>query len=164
MIEMASAAPSVGSVPAPNSSNRTRLFGFKLEIILTIFFMCEENVDKDCSMLCSSPMSAYISVNTETSLPVNAGIAKPLIAISENNPNVLRETVLPPVLGPVITSVSKSLPIEMSMGTAFSGAKRGWRAFFKLIIPLLLISGISAFMESEYFARAKIKSRFFKSE
>ena len=29
-----------------------------------IFVMCAENVDSDCSMLCSSPMSAMISWNT----------------------------------------------------------------------------------------------------
>ena len=55
-ILIANAAPSLGSVPAPNSSNNTKLF-YQSRKISTIFFMCEENVDNDCSMDCSSPIS-----------------------------------------------------------------------------------------------------------
>ena len=40
---------------------------------------------------------------------------------------VFNETVLPPVLGPVTTSRSKSLPKCTVMGTTFDGSKSGWR-------------------------------------
>ena len=39
-----------------------------------MFLMCPENVDKLCSMLCSSPMSTSISPNTQTGLLSCAGI------------------------------------------------------------------------------------------
>jgi hypothetical protein len=37
-------------------------------------------------------------------------------------------TVLPPVFGPVMTSVSNSPPSETSIGTAVSFGSSGWRA------------------------------------
>ena len=52
------AAPSAGSVPAQSSSNSTRLSLSQTLRISTIFFVCDENVESDCSMDCSSPMSA----------------------------------------------------------------------------------------------------------
>ena len=61
MTAMASAAPSTGSVPAPSSSKRIRQCSSASSKICTMFFICAEKVDKLCSMLCSSPMSA----NTE---------------------------------------------------------------------------------------------------
>ena len=57
-MEIASAAPSVGSVPAPSSSNNTSDWSstfFKKE---TMFVIWEEKVLKLCSILCSSPISA----------------------------------------------------------------------------------------------------------
>ena len=57
-IEIAKAAPSVGSVPAHNSSININVSLFaRFEIEIT-FFMCEEKVDKLCRILCSSPISA----------------------------------------------------------------------------------------------------------
>ena len=50
---------SSGSVPAPSSSKRIRLFRSASARMETMFRMCAENVDRFCSMLCSSPMSAY---------------------------------------------------------------------------------------------------------
>ena len=55
---MARAAPSVGSVPAQSSSKSTREFREASFRMRMIFVICEEKVLKDCSMLCSSPMSA----------------------------------------------------------------------------------------------------------
>ena len=50
-------------------------------------------------------------------------------------------TVLPPVLGPVMTRVSKVSPNSMSMGTAVLGSSRGWRAFRRLMARSRRISG-----------------------
>ena len=54
-----------------------------------------------------------------------AGICIPVCAIMERRPMVFRVTVLPPVLGPVITKVSKSRPNETEMGTATRRSKSG---------------------------------------
>ncbi len=66
---MASAAPSVGSVPAPSSSNSTSDCGVTLFNISTMLVMWEEKVDSDCSMDCSSPISANTSSNMASSEP-----------------------------------------------------------------------------------------------
>ena len=71
--------------------------------MLTIW---EEKVESDCSMLCSSPISAKILLNTAISLLSSQGIIRPHIAIKHISPEVLSATVLPPVFGPVIISVS----------------------------------------------------------
>ena len=55
---MARAAPSVGSVPAPSSSKRQRESASAWFRMWTMLFIWEEKVDRLCSMLCSSPMSA----------------------------------------------------------------------------------------------------------
>ena len=57
-------------------------------------------------MLCSSPMSANTLSNTAMVLPEAALMCRPDWAINVNSPNVLRDTVFPPVFGPVIISVS----------------------------------------------------------
>ena len=72
--------------------------------------MWEEKVDRDCSMLCSSPMSANTSPKHGHLGALDApGMCRPAWAISVNRPTVLSVTVLPPVLGPVTTSVVKSV-------------------------------------------------------
>ena len=71
-----------------------------------MFVMCEEKVERLCSMLCSSPMSARTASNTGTQLPSATGRCRPQAAIAHMRPMVLRVTVLPPVLGPVMTRVS----------------------------------------------------------
>ncbi len=94
-------------------------------------------------MLCSSPISARISSKTEISLLSLAGIIKPHIAIMDKRPRVFIDTVLPPVLGPVITSVLKSFPREISTGTTFFESIRGFLAPLREIIPLSLrIAGL----------------------
>ena len=90
--------------------------------------MCAENVDSDCSMLCSSPISAMISSNTGMVLPSAHGMCRPHCVIAESKPMVLSVTVLPPVFGPVMTSVSNSPPSVTSIGTAVSFGSSGWRA------------------------------------
>ena len=109
-IAIARAAPSVGSVPAPISSKSTRQFSSASLRILTVLVMCDENVLKLCSILCSSPISAYIFLNTAMSEWSRAGMNKPDCAISVRSPTVFNETVLPPVLGPVMIRSLKSVP------------------------------------------------------
>ena len=70
-------------------------------------------------------MSTRILSKTDIRLPSATGISSPHIVISVRRPVVLSETVLPPVLGPVMISALYSSPIEMSTGTAFAGSMRG---------------------------------------
>jgi len=103
-IDTASAEPSTGSVPEQSSSSIISDFSSAVRRILAIFVICDENVDRLCSMLCSSPISTYSSSNIPITLFSLAGIIIPHIAISTSKPAVLRETVLPPVFGPVTIS------------------------------------------------------------
>ena len=96
----------MGSVPAPSSSithRVARLVSFMMPMMLVMWAL---KVDRLCSMLCSSPMSTSTRRNTLSLLLSAAGIIRPHIAIRVSRPSVLRQTVLPPVLGPVMTSVS----------------------------------------------------------
>ena len=76
-------------------------------------------------MLCSSPISTRILLNTETLDLSATGIRSPHIVIKVKRPSVLSDTVLPPVLGPVITSVSYSSPSAISVATTFLGSISG---------------------------------------
>src|SRR4026207_130630 len=67
------------------------------------FVICPLNVLSDCSMDCSSPISAKTVWNNGSSDPLCTGICIPLCAIKTSRPTVLSETVFPPVFGPVIT-------------------------------------------------------------
>ena len=82
----------------------------------------------------------------------------PAWAISDNRPTVLSVTVLPPVLGPVITSVVKSEPSHRFEGTTLSGSISGCRARIRLTRPSSLSLGGTAFMLRPSAARAKIMS------
>ena len=93
-----------------------------------MFTMWEEKVDRLWAMDCSSPTSASTRSNTLTRLSSPTGMWRPHWAMRVSRPMVLRVTVLPPVLGPVITRVSKSSPSIRSLATALSGSSRGWRA------------------------------------
>ena len=64
---MASADPSVGSVPAPISSRRTSVRGPAASRKRTTLRRWLEKVDSDWAMLCSSPMSA--STRRKTGMP-----------------------------------------------------------------------------------------------
>ena len=96
--------PSIGSVPEPSSSKRIRLFLVAILVISTIFKIWEEKVLKDSLILCSSPISAKILSKTYILLFYLQGIKIPLYAINNNKPVVFKQTVLPPVFGPVIIS------------------------------------------------------------
>ena len=134
-------------------SERRRCASTRLTI-LTIWVMWELNVESDCSMLCSSPMSAQTFAKTETCEPASAGIWRPDMAISVSSPMVFRHTVLPPVLGPVMTSVLNSSPIQMLVGTTPSSDISGWRAERRLVTPSAVTSGATAAIlsDSEAFA------------
>ena len=56
-----SAPPSAGSVPAPISSSMTRECSVAVATIFEIRRMWLEKVERDCSRLCSSPMSERTS-------------------------------------------------------------------------------------------------------
>ena len=79
-------------------------------------------------------------------LPSATGSISPHIAIRVIRPSVFKVTVLPPVLGPVMTSVLNSFPKLTSIGTTFCGSISGWRAFFRSISPVSKIFGTVAFI------------------
>ena len=74
------------------------------------------------------------------------------------SPTVFRDTVLPPVLGPVMTNRSKSWPRLMSMGTTFFLFNKGCRPLRMLMYLSSLNKGSVAFMSMASSAFAKIKS------
>ena len=82
----------------------------------------------------------------------------PAWPIRVSRPTVFRETVFPPVLGPVIIRRSKSSPRRISMGTTFFFGIRGWRAFFRSTRPSSLKTGSLPFISMARPALAKIKS------
>ena len=148
------AAPSSGSVPAPSSSSRTRELGLKFSSISVTCLTCALKVERLCSMLCSSPMSAKSSSMRPSTEPSAAGMGNPIHPRITQTPAVLRATVLPPVLGPVITSILNLSPQLMSIGTALS-KRSGCLAFLKLKSFLEESSGIvhlsrRLFSESAY--------------
>ena len=125
-----------------------------------ILVICAEKVDNDCSMLCSSPISTSTRLKTDSSLLSAHGTRSPHIAIRVSKPSVLSVTVLPPVFGPVITSVSKDFPSTMSTGTTLSLSISGCLACLMSTTPLSFITGIDAFIEYARSALAKIRLRF----
>ena len=153
---IAKAAPSIGSVPAPNSSSNTRLLSSACSIIRIILVIWEEKVDRDCSILCSSPISTRIWRKTDTWLPSATGSINPHIAIADNKPIVFSVTVLPPVLGPVIIKVSNSFPNTISVGTTVSRLSKGCLACLNCMIPVWFNCGIVAFIEYAKSALAKM--------
>ena len=62
-ILIARLAPSIGSVPEPNSSNNIKLDGVKFFSISTIVEIWAEKVLKDSWILCLSPISTKILSN-----------------------------------------------------------------------------------------------------
>ena len=61
----------------------------------------------------------------ESSERSSAGMWSPACPIRVNSPRVFSTTVLPPVLGPVMTRVSNRSPSSRSLATAFFGSSRG---------------------------------------
>ena len=76
----------------------------------------------------------------------------------EKRPTVFKDTVFPPVFGPVIISWLKPVPSSMFIGTTFFGSKSGCRAPFMMIFLFFENFGLEAFMPWASFARAKMKS------
>lgn len=68
-------------------------------MMATIWVMWLEKVDRLCSMDCSSPMSAYISLKTARRLPGSARMGRPDWAIRWVNPRVLSKMVFPARIG-----------------------------------------------------------------
>ena len=123
-MDIARAAPSLGSVPAQISSISTKSPLFTSPKILIKLVICAEKVLKLCSMLCSSPISAYTARNTG-SFALLAGMNIPDCAIRAKRPTAFKATVLPPVLGPVIKSILKRSPSSTSRGTTLSLLSKG---------------------------------------
>ncbi len=117
---VASAPPSFGSVPVPTSSSSTSAGNASSRSIDTMLAMCPENVLRLAAIDCSSPMSAKTERNTG-SVAAAAGTCSPACAISASRPAVLIATVLPPVLGPVISRTRVGGSITMSVGTTSAG-------------------------------------------
>ena len=142
---IASAAPSTGSVPDPSSSINISFWAdFSLAescSISMIFTIWDENVDNDCSMLCSSPTSTSTWSNIDISLPSDTGISNPHMLMSVRRPTVFKATVFPPVFGPVTTRVSKSIPSSTSIGTTLSFLISGCLALCSFIFPEVFILG-----------------------
>ena len=161
-MDTANAAPSEGSVPAPSSSIRIKEFRSACSVISTILFMWEEKVERLCSMLCSSPISAKIFCITGSVVPGPAGIGIPAWFIRISSPAVFKATVFPPVFGPVITKVLYVLPAWISNGTTFSGSIKGCRPWRISITPALFISADKQSYSTDIAALAKIKSNLDK--
>ena len=97
---------------------------------------CPEKVERLCSILCSSPISAITGAKGNSRLPGAQGIGKPARTISTSRPAVLSATVLPPVLGPLMIRVWHSSGRRRSIGTTVGApalvrsamTSKGWRA------------------------------------
>jgi hypothetical protein len=85
---------------------------------------CAEKVESDASMLCSSPMSANTWRKTGSLERGPTGGMIPLCVRSEISPIAFSSTVLPPVLGPEISSVRSPASMRRSKGT--TAALRAW--------------------------------------
>ena len=118
---VARAPPSLGSVPVPTSSSSTSAGSASSRSIDTRLVMCAEKVLRLAVIDCSSPMSANTLRNTG-SRAVAAGTCRPAWAISAKSPAVLSATVLPPVLGPVMSSTRLGGSRRTSTGTARSSS------------------------------------------
>ena len=116
MMAVASAPPSLGSVPPPASSSRTSAGMSSAWSIATTLAMCAEKVLRLSAIDCSSPMSANTLWNTGICVPSAAGMRSPACAMSGSSPAVFSATVLPPVLGPVITRALVGGMSSMSTG------------------------------------------------
>ena len=99
--------------------------------------MWAEKVDRSRSMFCSSPTSVKTLLKYGRRAPSATGTSIPLCAIRALSPRVLRATVFPPVLGPVITRARLSGGRRTSIGVTGRPVKRrpGCRALRSSIAP-----------------------------
>ena len=151
--------PSVGSVPEPSSSITTRLSLLTFFNISNTFTICAENVERFSDIFCPSPISHRKLLFIQISAFLHA-TCKPHCAIIQFNATVLIVTVLPPVLGPVITTPSKLFPISNCSGTHSDGAIRGCRPSSIRIYRCVLIFGSTPSYSKLSFPFEKIKSSF----
>ena len=126
--DCASAEPSSGSVPAPISSRSTNECAFTVARIRVMFPMWDENVERFCSIDCSSPISAKIPLKIGSVAPAFTGSCSPHADIRVSSPMVFNATVFPPVLGPVITTILVPGSRLKLIGTTHSGCSNGCRA------------------------------------
>ena len=139
MIDIAKAAPSIGSVPLPSSSIKTSDLLLEFSIISLILLTCPENDDRFCSKLCSSPMSASTLWKYPISVFSPAGIGIPDKAIKVKSPATFNVTVFPPVFGPVISIIFSPFPTEKLIGTTFySQNKLSWHSKNQ-VFPIFLL-------------------------
>src|SRR5712692_240816 len=159
----ASAEPSSGAVPVPISSASTSECSVAASSILFRFSMCDENVERSAAMDCSSPISTSTRSNSGSSAR-SAATGMPDCAASAASPTVLSATVLPPVLGPLITSTVSSPPSSSVIGTTARPSRRslssstGWRAASSVICESALKAGSAQLNSRAKRARAKVES------
>ena len=122
------------------------------------FLMCDEKVERLSSMDCASPMSQNTCEKTESTVPSAAGTNSPHAAIRQNNPHILRVTVLPPVFGPETSRKRQVLPSESETGTAVLRSSSGCRPFTMAISPCFESCGRAQPFRYPYSALAKAVS------
>ena len=157
IIAIPSAAPSLGSVPLPISSSKTKVWRLVWRKISAIFCIWPENVLKAFSISCWSPISIKISLKIAMLLLPSWWTNTPKAVSRHVNASVFNTTVFPPALGPVIISPLASLPNETDNGTAFLPNK-GWVTFDTCKISSSLTAIFTPSILREYLARAKIIS------
>ena len=117
---VAKAVPSLGSVPAPTSSNSTRTGALprcSASRMRPMRFTWPLKVDRLCCRDCSSPMSASTWAHQGKEGCPEQGKSMPARAISAARPMLFRVTVLPPVFGPVIATTRSFGDTSTEMGT-----------------------------------------------
>mmetsp|Transcript_5340 Transcript_5340/g.21834 ORF Transcript_5340/g.21834 Transcript_5340/m.21834 type:complete len:638 (-) Transcript_5340:1184-3097(-) len=97
------AAPSAGDVPVPTSSISTNESGPAADKMALCFASLALNVERDCMRSCESPMSTS-TLSNQGRRAISAGTKSPDRAIKLARPTAFIAAVLPPVLGPVMTT------------------------------------------------------------
>mmetsp|Transcript_20470 Transcript_20470/g.66473 ORF Transcript_20470/g.66473 Transcript_20470/m.66473 type:complete len:236 (+) Transcript_20470:1066-1773(+) len=122
MTAAASAAPSPGSVPPPGSSKSTIESRSAAESTACTRLRWPLKVLSPPSSDCASPRSARTRRAHGSAGRSELARKSPARAISAASPSVLSAAVLPPVLGPVMTTVLFPRGTKMSIGTT-AGAR-----------------------------------------
>ena len=142
MITSAKAPPRLGSLPLPNSSIKNKVFPLAFSIKCFMFFKWEEYVLSSNSRLCVSPMCIMSCLKIPISVSGLTETSSPACNITCSKPTVFKVTVLPPALGPLITSMLFCWSNLKLIGTVFLccfwlyKSNSGWYASIRLIWPL----------------------------
>ena len=158
------APPICGSVPPPNSSIRMMLPSLQYFIMFFIFVRCDEYVLRSSSMLCSSPMSMKMPLKMPAWLRSFIGTGIPHCSIYCSSPTVLRQTDLPPALGPEMRRILFLSFRAISSGTTFLLCfsrfilKSGCIASNQSIVLLFSMAGFTALVSMPNNAFALMKS------